>query len=130
MKYMLLIYSPPMTSAEAAAAMAEPLEGAEAPPGESMADWMAYDKSVKESGAYVSGEALADLTTATRVRVGPGGDRSITTDGPFAETREILGGFYVIDVPDLDAALDWAARCPGALNGGSMIVRPVVEFDI
>ena len=89
-------------------------------------DWMAYDKQVKDAGIFVSGESLADLVTATTVRVGADGKRTVT-DGPFAETREILGGFYVIDVPDLDAALDWAARCPGAKDG-SMTVRPVADL--
>ncbi|MEU8245211.1 YciI family protein [Nonomuraea sp. NPDC048916] len=90
-------------------------------------DWAAYDKEVREAGIWVSGESLADLVTATSVRVGRDGGRTVT-DGPFAETREILGGFYVIDVPDLDVALDWAARCPGAHGGGSVVVRPVAEF--
>jgi hypothetical protein len=89
-------------------------------------DWMAYDKDVKEAGIWVSGESLADLVTATTVRVGQDG-RPTVTDGPFAETREVLGGFYVIDVPDLDAALDWAARCPGARDG-SVVIRPVADF--
>jgi hypothetical protein len=89
-------------------------------------DWMAYDAQVKDAGILVSGESLADLVTATSVRVGPDGGRTVT-DGPFAETREVLGGFYVIDVPDLDAALDWAARCPGARDG-SVVVRPVADF--
>ncbi|GAA3699532.1 YciI family protein [Nonomuraea antimicrobica] len=92
-------------------------------------EWGAFDKTIKDSGVYVSGEALADLTTATAVRVGASGERTVT-DGPFAETREILGGFYVIDVPDLDVALDWAARCPGARGGGSIVVRPVADFDV
>ncbi|MEH0970785.1 YciI family protein [Micromonospora sp. CPCC 205546] len=90
-------------------------------------DWMAYDQQVREAGILVSGESLADLVTATTVRVGQD-DRRTVTDGPFAETREILGGFYVIDVPDLDVALDWAARCPGARGGGSVVVRPVADF--
>ncbi|MCA2186894.1 YciI family protein [Nonomuraea cavernae] len=90
-------------------------------------DWIAYDKEMREAGIWVSGESLADLLTATAVRVGRDGGRTVT-DGPFAETREILGGFYVIDVPDLDVALDWAARCPGARGGGSVVVRPVAEF--
>lgn len=90
-------------------------------------DWMAYDKEVKEAGVFVSGESLADLVTATTVRVGQDGKR-IVTDGPFAETREVLGGFYVIDVPNLDAALDWAARCPGSRGSGSVVVRPVADF--
>ncbi|MCF2530800.1 YciI family protein [Yinghuangia sp. KLBMP8922] len=90
-------------------------------------DWMAYDKEVKDAGIFVSGESLADLVTATTVRVAADGKRSVT-DGPFAETREVLGGFYVIDVPDLDVALDWAARCPGALGTGNIVVRPIADF--
>ncbi|WP_235030697.1 YciI family protein [Nonomuraea solani] len=93
----------------------------------SFEDWIAYDKTVRESGIHVAGHSLADLTTATTVRVGASGERTVT-DGPFAETREVLGGYYVIDVPDLDVALDWAARCPGARGGGSVVVRPIAEF--
>jgi hypothetical protein len=111
MKYMLLINSPADGAVET-----------------SFEEWVAYDKSIRESGVYVSGEALADLTTATAVQVGASGERTVT-DGPFAETREVLGGFYVIDVPDLDVALDWAARCPGSRGGGTVVVRPVAEFD-
>ncbi|MGR6921301.1 YciI family protein [[Actinomadura] parvosata] len=112
MKYMLLINS----------------LGADADAGEtSFEEWVAYDKSVRDAGVFVAGESLADLTTATTVRVSATGERTVT-DGPFAETREILGGFYVIDVPDLDAALDWAARCPGA-RAGNVVVRPVAQFD-
>ncbi|MFE9204364.1 YciI family protein [Micromonospora sp. NPDC007230] len=92
-------------------------------------DWIAFDKQVRDAGIFVSGESLADLVTATVVRVGQDG-RQIVTDGPFAESREVLGGFYVIDVPDLDVALDWAARCPGARGGGSVVVRPVAEFGV
>lgn len=113
MKYMLLI------NAAAADAQGQ-AEGCEP------ADWMAYDKQVKEAGVFVSGESLADLVTATTVRVDNAGKRTVT-DGPFAETRELLGGFYVIDVPDLDVALDWAARCPGSRDG-SVTVRPIADF--
>jgi hypothetical protein len=113
MKYMLLII----------AAAADEQGGAA---GCTPEDWMSYDKQVREAGILVSGESLADLVTATTVRVGPDGRRTVT-DGPFAETRELLGGFYVIDVPDLDVALDWAARCPGARDG-SVVVRPVADF--
>jgi hypothetical protein len=91
------------------------------------ADWMAYDKEVRDAGIFVAGESLADLVTATTVRVDADGRRTVT-DGPFAETREVLGGFYVIDVPDLDVALDWAARCPGARGSGNIVVRPVADF--
>ncbi|WP_328469330.1 YciI family protein [Actinoplanes sp. NBC_00393] len=113
MKYLLLIN-------------ADTVDEAGKPPGCEPADWMAYDKEVKEAGIFVSGESLADLVTATSVRVDAAGKRTVT-DGPFAETREVLGGFYVIDVPDLDAALDWAARCPGSRDG-SITVRPVADF--
>lgn len=90
-------------------------------------DWVNFDKAVQDAGIFVSGESLADLVTATSVRVAADGTRTVV-DGPFAETREVLGGFYVIDVPDLDVALEWAARCPGALGGGSVVVRPVADF--
>lgn len=110
MKYMLLIYG------QADATDACDFE-----------EWVVYDKALKESGVWVSGHALTDLTTATTVRVGPAGDRTVV-DGPFAETREVLGGYDIIDVPDLDAALEWAARCPGSRDGGSVVVRPVAEL--
>ena len=114
MKYMLLINA-------AMTAENEQIAGC------GVEDWLAYDKAVRDAGVFVSGESLADLVTATSVRVGQDG-RRVVTDGPYAEAREVLGGFYVIDVPDADAALDWAARCPGALGGGSIVVRPVAEF--
>ncbi|MFI5801807.1 YciI family protein [Streptomyces sp. NPDC051561] len=114
MKYMLLI---------TAGAIDETGNAAEC----TVEDWMAYDKEVEDAGIRVSSESLADLVTATRVRVGEDGKRTVT-DGPFAESREVLGGFYVIDVPDLDAALDWAARCPGSRGSGSVVVRPVADF--
>lgn len=115
MKYMLLIN---------AGAVDEQGTAAEC----TVEDWMSYDKEVREAGIHVSGETLADLVTATTVRVDQSGARTVT-DGPFAETREILGGFYVIDVPDLDVALDWAARCPGSRGSGSVVVRPVASFE-
>lgn len=114
MKYMLLIHAGAIDENGAAA-------------GCTVEDWKVYDKEVKDSGIWVAGESLADLVTATRVRVGEDGKRTVT-DGPFAETREVLGGFYVIDVPDLDAALDWAARCPGSRGTGSVVVRPIADF--
>jgi hypothetical protein len=88
--------------------------------------WMAYDQSLRESGAFQAGQALQPAQTATTVR-NRNGD-TLTTDGPFAETKEVLGGFYVIDVPDLDAALDWAGRMPN-VGYGSIEVRPVQTFD-
>jgi hypothetical protein len=88
--------------------------------------WMAYDQAIRESGGYQAGQALQPAATATTVR-NRNGD-TLTTDGPFAETKEVLGGFYVIDVPDLDGALDWAGRMPN-IGYGSVEVRPVQTFD-
>ncbi|MGK3205124.1 YciI family protein [Amycolatopsis sp. MEPSY49] len=90
-------------------------------------DWMLFDKSLKEAGVYVGGNSLADFTTAAAVRVDEQGER-IVTDGPFAESREVLGGYFVVDVPDFDVALDWAARCPGARDGGHIVVRPLATY--
>jgi hypothetical protein len=90
-------------------------------------DWMLFDKSLKEAGVYVGGNSLADFTTAASVRVDEQGER-IVTDGPFAESREVLGGYFVVDVPDFDVALDWAARCPGARDGGHIVVRPLASY--
>jgi hypothetical protein len=115
MRYMLLIYGEEPTAQPSQ----EELDA-------EMAEWWAYDTAVKESGVFITGDALQPSQTATTVRVK--GEERLVTDGPFAETREVLGGFYVIDVPDLDTALDWAAKCPGA-KYGSMEVRPVMEFD-
>lgn len=88
-------------------------------------DWQSFDKAITDAGVVVSSHSLKDLTTATTVTVDASGQRTVT-DGPYAETREVLGGYYVIDVADLDVALDWAARCPGARDG-SIVVRPVAE---
>ncbi|TWD81410.1 hypothetical protein FB561_2525 [Kribbella amoyensis] len=90
-------------------------------------DWMTFDKEVRDAGIMVDGHSLADLVTATTVKVGASGERTVT-DGPFAESREVLGGYYVIDVPDLDAAIDWAARCPGSWGSGNVVIRPIADF--
>ena len=74
------------------------------------------------------GDALKGVESATMVQVTEGGER-LVTDGPFAETREVLGGYYLLDVPDLDAAIEWAARCPGAWHGSRIEVRPIMEFE-
>ncbi|RFU38243.1 hypothetical protein DZF91_28720 [Actinomadura logoneensis] len=118
MKYMMLVY------AGAVEADGTPGEG-----GGTVEDWQKYHEQVRDAGILVSGESLADLVTATTVRVDESGVRTVT-DGPFTESREVLGGFYVIDVPDLDAALDWAARCPGAAGAGAVVVRPVADFGV
>jgi hypothetical protein len=79
---------------------------------------------VADAGVKLGSDALQGVETATTVQVKEDGER-VVTDGPFAETREILGGYYLIDVPDLDAALEWAARAP-CVTGGSVEIRPVL----
>lgn len=86
------------------------------------AAYTAYTEAMKKAGAYVSNSGLAPATNATTVRA-PGGEATVL-NGPFAETKEQLAGFYLIDVADLDAALTWARRHPGAAHG-AIEVRPV-----
>jgi hypothetical protein len=86
----------------------------------------ALTQEMQEKGVLLAGEGLYPTPTATTVRV-RGGDRDVT-DGPFAETKEQLGGFYVLDVKDLDEAIEWAAKIPGA-QIGSIEIRPVMVFD-
>jgi hypothetical protein len=83
---------------------------------------MAYTEALKKAGAYVAAERLQPTATATTVRVADG--KTQVLNGPYTETKEQLGGFFMIEAPDLDAALAWAARCPGAQHG-IMEVRPV-----
>src|SRR5215207_1130809 len=80
-----------------------------------MADYRQFSKDIQTSGQYVSGSQLQPTTSATSVRVRDG--KRLVTDGPFAETREQLGGYYLIDAPDLDEAIDIAARIPGVRWG-------------
>jgi hypothetical protein len=90
------------------------------------ARWADYTKELVDSGAFVSGDGLQSVTTATTLRV-ENGER-VLTDGPFAETKEQIGGFYVIEVKDLDEAVDWAAKLPHAEHGTTEI-RPVMEYQ-
>ena len=90
-----------------------------------MADYMAFTEGIKKSGHYKSGEALKPTSTASTVRVRQG--KISTTDGPFAETKEQLGGFYLIEAKDLNDAIQVASRIPGAKTG-SIEVRPVEVF--
>ena len=86
------------------------------------AAYMAYAEAMKQAGVIRGGERLRPTAEATTVRVKNG--KTEVLDGPYADTKEQLGGFFMIDVPDLDAALAWAAKCPGAASG-TMEVRPV-----
>jgi hypothetical protein len=112
MQYMLLIYQN-----ESARQTTSDKQMAEI-----MGAYTAYTAAMKESGAYVAGDRLRPSSTATTVRVANG--RNQVLNGPYAETKEQLGGYYIIEVPDLDAALSWAARCPGAQHG-VLEVRPI-----
>ena len=84
--------------------------------------WNAFIGAMSQAGIIVRGDGLQGPLSATTVRLRDG--KRLVEDGPFADTKEQLGGYFVIDVPDLDAALDWAARCPGSSHG-SIEVRPI-----
>ena len=105
MQAMLLIHS----DEKAWAAMSEAERGA------GFAAYGAYTAALRAAGAYVGGAPLEPSSAAHTVRVSGGAPQVL--DGPYAETREQLGGYYLIDVPDMQAALHWAARCPGAAHG-------------
>ena len=112
MKYMLLIYL-----AEGAITEAEREQ--------CYKDSTAVAHDLKSAGQFIAASPLQSITTATSVRVRE--NRRMVTDGPFAETREQLGGFYMIDVPDLDAAIAVASRLPPAKKG-TVEIRPIVEL--
>ena len=115
MKYLLLIYENEKNWAEIP----------EAEQGKIFQEYMDYTSGIKKGGQYIGGEALQPISTATCVRVKNG--KTVSTDGPFAETREQLGGYYLVEAKDLDEAIAMAARIPGA-HTGSVEVRPVRVF--
>ena len=90
------------------------------------AEYGVFTQSIIQSGHFKAGDGLQPTSTATTVRVRDG--KTLTTDGPFAETREQLGGYYLVEAKDLNAALEIAARIPGAKTG-SIEVRPVMIYD-
>jgi hypothetical protein len=90
------------------------------------AEFGAYTQSLIDAGALVAGDPLQPPTTSTTVRVQ--GGETLTTDGPFAETKEWLAGYYKIDVGTLDEAIEWAARIPSVKHGGAIEVRPVAPM--
>ena len=114
MRYALLLYRAPDA----------PSRDEPEPDSEVYTDWVAYTRAVVKAGALVAAEQLRPVDTATSVRH-RGGER-LLTDGPFIETKEHLLGFYLLDVPDLDAALDWAGKMP-IVRYGTVEVRPVLE---
>ena len=89
-------------------------------------EYFSFTEGIKQSGHYVGGEALQPTPTATTIRIRNG--KVSTTDGPFAETKEQLGGFYLVEARDLNDAIQLASKIPGA-RYGSVEVRPVVDFS-
>lgn len=114
MRYVLLIYANEAAASQKSKQEQDAL----------MAAYMAFGEEFKEK--IVGGDALLSISSATTVRVREG--KTLTTDGPFAETKEQLGGYYLVNCKDLDEAIQVAARIPDAANG-SIEVRPVMEFD-
>ena len=88
--------------------------------------WFDYSEDMEKAGVMVAGDALQRTQSATTVRVQDG--ETLTTDGPFAETKEQLGGYYLIEAESLDEAIEWAAKIPAA-SDGSIEVRPVMVFQ-
>ena len=118
-QYAALIYSPAESEGQ----------GTEEDWAAVMAEYNEFGAEAGAAGVVVGGEALQDTNTATTVHVNGGkGGEVITTDGPFAETKEVLGGFYLLDCADLDEAVRWAAKIPGAWHG-KVEVRPVIDFS-
>lgn len=89
------------------------------------AAYMAYGEALRKAGIFLGANRLKPVANATTVRIANG--KTQVLDGPYADTKEQCGGYYLIDVPDLDAALSWAARCPGASHG-IVEVRPVWQM--
>ena len=116
MKYLLTIYSD-----ESRYATMTPEESAQL-----MAGYGAFGREAQEAGVLLGGEGLQPTSTATTVRVRDG--ETLFTDGPFAETREQLGGYYLLECADLDEAARWAAKIPDA-RAGAIEVRPVMDYE-
>ncbi len=116
MQYLLMIYQNEVEYAKNDAATTQKM----------MAEYQAFTQSIIQNGNFKAGDRLQPTTTATTVRVRDG--KMLTTDGPFAETREQLGGYYLVEARDLNAAIEIAARIPGA-RIGSVEVRPIWVYD-
>ena len=116
MHYLLMIYTDEVLDAKATPEQTQTVMGA----------YYNYTNEVKEKNVYLGGNALQPTTTATSVRVRDG--KTLTTDGPFAETKEQLGGYYLLKCKDLDEAIALAARIPAATDG-TIEIRPVMEFE-
>ncbi|MFT6291295.1 MAG: hypothetical protein ACJAR2_001897 [Ilumatobacter sp.] len=115
MKYALLLYDTPGNSTE----FGTPEMNTE------MQQWFAFTNELEAAGKHLGGDALNPVETATTVRVRDG--KTVTADGPFAETKETLGGFYLIEADNLDDAIEWASKIPSAPYG-SVEIRPIMEL--
>ena len=118
MRYLMLIYIDEALND----AMSESEQAA------NLEKWMSYTSDFQQSGKMLGGEALMPKATATSVRPKAGGG-TLTTDGPFIETKETLGGYYIIDTASLDEAVTWAGKMPIFETGGGVEIRPIMEFD-
>ncbi|KYK49349.1 hypothetical protein A1D31_25230 [Bradyrhizobium liaoningense] len=116
MQYLLMIYQNEVEYAKNDAATSQKM----------LAEYQAFTQSIIQSGSFKAGDRLQPTTTATTVRVREG--KTLTTDGPFAETREQLGGYYLVEAKDLNAAIEIAARIPSA-RIGSIEVRPIWVYE-
>ena len=122
MRYALLIYAEPAKIAASVVSGERPAEQASGAGQGVFGDWVGFTRAVKDAGVLVAAEQLQVGDTATSVRLRSG--ERLLTDGPFIETKEHLLGFFLIEVADLDAAIDWAARMPH-VGFGTVEVRPV-----
>jgi hypothetical protein len=116
MKYLLLLYG---DESQWANASPEDIE-------RELAEYQSFSSEINGAGVFISGEALEATNSATTLRIRHG--ESSLTDGPFAETREQLGGYYLLDCKDLDEAVTWASKIPAAQTG-SVEIRPVMNYD-
>lgn len=116
MKYMILIYSDPALEAPYGTPEFQAMMGG----------YFAFNERLKADGIDFSGEGLKGVETATSLRIR--GGKAETMDGPFAETKELLGGYYVLDVADLDTALRYAAMIP-TVHTGTIEVRPLMDYN-
>jgi hypothetical protein len=112
MKYMMLIYRSETVFQGASKSDVEQV----------MAAYGAYTQALQKAGVMAAGDRLQRAAATTTVRIANG--KTEVLDGPYADTKEQLGGYYILDVPDLDAALTWASRCPGASHG-TVELRPI-----
>ena len=117
MKYLLSIFADESQLASATEEQINALMGA----------YWTYEEEISKAGVKVAGEGLQPTMMAKTVQVQSG--KTIASDGPFADTKEQLGGFYLLDVGDMDAAIEWAAKIPTASMGGRVEVRPCQIFE-